>query len=1306
MSTGYDFFDTYGADATPTGYTKTKAAVSCLTRAAEAYLHGYGLDIDPGGDNNGHDCSFAFTLDALNNPSPASYIELLVQAFGYGDLYHYAGVALCVSDDGSGNMSGYDLSPRHYVSNVGLLRRVTGGTVTVVQSQTIANTFYNHFYRVRARFFPSTGILWWKQWTDAMAEPGTWQTRDISADTPYYSNGRFGIYKQHTDNYYVDFFSWGIDEPAPAPEEIPDVTAPTIAAAATDVGEITISETEAGTGADSYALYTATTGDDLPEEGPEAGATLQDDDWDGSDIVLTGLGNGATRYARAYAIVDEAVEAASNLVSATTLDEPTAPVITANASAEVDSIAVEQASGGEGATVIALYGADFADDLSGDGPGSSADLLDADWDGSEYVETSIGWGVTRYYAAYATNDGGTTRSNVASDTTIALPVPGQPSVSAEADSYSQFTATITPGEDADDHELYVAFSPTDLFVPANLYTGSLGAAPAPVAVTDRLPGYTYYVGVRASNEYGDTDSAIVSVNLPDVPVPTLVVNGIETTQATLNLINVEDDDADEVQYQTTLLADTEYASPVEDITITEDTEEDSRFVHPIYDLTADTDYRSRVRYRTTGGAWSEWIEETWSTSDTPPESDSLTYFVAPGILEIISGTYCFKFALEKPHTVVSIEISDDNGETWTPLSYTLSSFDTEDDTWEYLQFCIDTTTYADGDYKIRITLDDETVIEHHGFDVSNSPDSALPAPFYAQAAFVPMATYRHPSAPPYIWRLPIDGGRKRCVVGPYPNPQWVGGYYDEENDIRWLPCSHPPIRYVVGRVGQSTAGSIYDSASYGPIEPAWLADNLGADVQAVFFSMTSGGSFYWSRFWGTEVNFFGIGLCNPHGNYGPGFSLRWSTGLHTSMFSGRDGCSDYFSHRAIGTAAVGSLMLQAHEPGGTRFLRFMKPVPTSWGGWLSEEVRYTCHTRPGEPEDQILHCVHGACGVVRPIPMRLRAWRPDPEEYPRRWQLLGSIVAPALPSPLTTGTSPRIVLNSGSSGPTVVTIAETVDLDWDVECGGIVFLDHRVWGQNEYASGRFLYAFKAVPLEGSETCEPQEIPPEVDCSVSVVCYDVTMRISATAPYDSVRYQITTAADTEFANPILDTGMVDPEYYEDPEFGPTGTATYTHEDLEPGNYLARISVLIDSEEYACDDEPFTVETYAIPAVAITSPTPYTMATWDRVVRWTGTGVTYTVEYKITGGDWVELTVESAVFSLLLSSEEDAIIGGGPVIFRICAYSEDLCEYLCVTTITSLLGVRRILFGEPGPTSVGLEINEAGVRRIIFGQPEEE
>ena len=107
--TGSDSFDGYGTGATPTGWTKTDTSKSTLTVADASLLDGYGLDIDPG---NKH---FAFTLDVLDD-AVANYIEVLVIVYAYGDVPYYPGLALCVDDDGAGNMDGYALTPYNYIS--------------------------------------------------------------------------------------------------------------------------------------------------------------------------------------------------------------------------------------------------------------------------------------------------------------------------------------------------------------------------------------------------------------------------------------------------------------------------------------------------------------------------------------------------------------------------------------------------------------------------------------------------------------------------------------------------------------------------------------------------------------------------------------------------------------------------------------------------------------------------------------------------------------------------------------------------------------------------------------------------------------------------------------------------------------------------------------------------------------------------------------------------------------------------------------------------------------------------------------
>jgi hypothetical protein len=96
---------------------------------------------------------------------------------------------------------------------------------------------------------------------------------------------------------------------------------------------------------------------------------------------------------------------------------PSSPVITATGG--YGQITVEQTSGGGGEIdTIELYGANAEVDLPSEGPGSGANLLSADWDGTPLVESGLAASLTRYYRAYALEGSNVVPSNVASATTF------------------------------------------------------------------------------------------------------------------------------------------------------------------------------------------------------------------------------------------------------------------------------------------------------------------------------------------------------------------------------------------------------------------------------------------------------------------------------------------------------------------------------------------------------------------------------------------------------------------------------------------------------------------------------------------------------------------------------------------------------------------------------------------------------------------------------------------------------------------------------------------------------------------------
>jgi hypothetical protein len=360
---------------------------------------------------------------------------------------------------------------------------------------------------------------------------------------------------------------------------------------------------------------------------------------------------------------------------------PTAGEIEATAT-DVGEITVSEVTPPTGATSRALYGADAAADLPAEGPGAGAELLDADWDGSDVIESGLGYGVTRYYAEYATNEVGTVRSNIASATT-SDPRPGEPSIIVTITGPGQFTITVTPGSAATDHQLYAQEdSATGLFDPANLALAELGAAPDPIVVDGFEPGSTWFFGLRASNEYGTADSDPASGTIPEAQ---LAVALITYQSATLYLTGAAF--ATQVRYQTTLASDTGYLDPIDNVTLTDS----SRFSRPLADLTAATSLRSREQHEVET-VWSEWLEITWATVAAPADTSEILH---PINGEPIDGFYCIQLELAAGRSVDLIEISDDNGATWTELPV----------------LCFDSTAFADGWYNLRVTTDLSTELE-------------------------------------------------------------------------------------------------------------------------------------------------------------------------------------------------------------------------------------------------------------------------------------------------------------------------------------------------------------------------------------------------------------------------------------------------------------------------------------------------------------------------------------------------------------------------------------------------------------------
>jgi hypothetical protein len=374
---------------------------------------------------------------------------------------------------------------------------------------------------------------------------------------------------------------------------------------------------------------------------------------------------------------------------------PTAPTITAVPTG-AGEITVTQTGGGEGATSIALYRAASATDLPIGAPGAGATLVADPWT-SPTVQTGLGNGVTRYYAAYATNANGTVRSNVASATTLAAP--GVPVITGTANSDTQITITVTtPGSGATDHELWIA--PDNDGVPGTfvLQADGLGATPSPVAVTGLDPETTYWFLLIAINAAGSTNSAPIPV---DTLRPSLRV--VYVTQTTAGVILDYDSDAVEVQFQTALTAETDFDPTVED-EIETDADDGNPFGHEITGLTAATAYRVRARSRTTpGGAWGEWTAAVTFTTSAAAGETVMGGFTAPTGF-VLSGTIypAWNLAFSPAHpqdwTATELAIAEAGG-GWTVLATTATLPAGKIGTYSA---GIDLSAYDDGLMRLRL----------------------------------------------------------------------------------------------------------------------------------------------------------------------------------------------------------------------------------------------------------------------------------------------------------------------------------------------------------------------------------------------------------------------------------------------------------------------------------------------------------------------------------------------------------------------------------------------------------------------------
>jgi hypothetical protein len=372
---------------------------------------------------------------------------------------------------------------------------------------------------------------------------------------------------------------------------------------------------------------------------------------------------------------------------------PTAPTITAVASA-IGEITTTMTGGGEGADTIALYGATADTDLPSNAPGAGAVLLDGTWTGTPptHVETGLGYGVTRYRRAYATNGTGTIASNLASATT-ADPRPGTPAISVAVTGPLQITVMVgTPGSGADDHGLYVqeGGAADTTYDAANLAVEELGAVPESIVIDGVTLGATYHIGLVAINAYGERVSLVVSIEVDEAQ---LAVTAITYNSAILQLLGAGY--AYAVRFQTTLLADSAYLDPIDDSGALTDA---SRFYHSLTGLAAATEFRSSVRIQAEeGGAWSDRIEELWETAAAPADTSKIVH---PVNGEPISGFYCIQLQLAAGRSVALIKITPQDG--GDPVVLPALCFDSEahDDGWYGLLVETDLGTQLTSTFRI------------------------------------------------------------------------------------------------------------------------------------------------------------------------------------------------------------------------------------------------------------------------------------------------------------------------------------------------------------------------------------------------------------------------------------------------------------------------------------------------------------------------------------------------------------------------------------------------------------------------------
>ena len=215
-------------------------------------------------------------------------------------------------------MDGYALTPYNYgtVKHLNLLR-IDAGASSILQYHD--DDFWNKVYRIRAHYSLNTGLLQWRAWVpeDGDSEPTVWQYRTVWNDAVHYTNGRFGLYKYYSDNFYIQYFSYGLDASAPLPEDVPTLAADTLTATATGTSTIDVGITENDASVTGRTLWQSTAGGafvQIADLGADPAATYE----------VSGL-SPDTLYAFRTEVTDGTTTVQSNAPSATTDALPLPP---------------------------------------------------------------------------------------------------------------------------------------------------------------------------------------------------------------------------------------------------------------------------------------------------------------------------------------------------------------------------------------------------------------------------------------------------------------------------------------------------------------------------------------------------------------------------------------------------------------------------------------------------------------------------------------------------------------------------------------------------------------------------------------------------------------------------------------------------------------------------------------------------------------------------------------------------------------------------------------------------------------------